>query len=67
MTEKKYSKYLMPPKEVSKNFGVGVNKIYQLIKTDPAFPVLKVGSKNLINTVLLEEYLDRATKEGRSL
>lgn len=60
-------KYMLTVTETAEEFGIGENKIRELIHTDNTFPVIKVGTHNRINSRLLKEWLDKVTTEGRNL
>ena len=60
-------KILLNTKEASEFSGLTKDTIYKLIHNDPAFPKIKVGKNFKVNSVLLEEYLNRKTKEGARL
>ena len=47
--------------------GIGRNKILELIKTDPKFPYIKIGTHYKINRQMLQEYLNEATKMNKVL
>ena len=54
-------------KEVVEVSGIGRNKILDLIKNDPKFPYIKVGTHYKINRQMLQEYLNEATKMNKVL
>lgn len=58
-------KYLLSVREASEIYGIGRDRIYELIRSDPEFPVVKIGSNFKVNRPLLEVWLDKITKEGR--
>ncbi len=60
-------KYLMSITEASKYFGIGRDKLYQIVRSEPDIPVLRIGDINKINVPLFEDWLDEVTKEGREL
>jgi len=60
-------KILLNTKEASEFSGLTKDTIYKLIHTDPTFPKIKVGKNFKVNSVLLEEYLNKKTKEGARL
>lgn len=60
-------KYLMSITEASKYFGIGRDKLYQIVRSEPDTPVLRIGDITKINVPLFEDWLDKATKEGREL
>jgi len=47
--------------------GIGRNKIFDLIKNDPKFPYIKVGTRYKINRQMLQEYLNEATRMNKVL
>ncbi|URZ05872.1 excisionase [Clostridium felsineum] len=52
--------------ETVKFSGIGRNKITELIyKEDTDFPYFRVGSKTLVNKVLLEGWLNKISEEKR--
>ena len=48
-------------KEASQLFGIGMNKLYNLVKDPGCNYVLYVGSKAMIKRVPFENYLDANT------
>ena len=58
-------KYLLSVNEATKLFGIGRDRLYSLIKSEEGFPVVKIGNNYKINRVLFEEWLDKASIEGR--
>jgi predicted DNA-binding transcriptional regulator AlpA len=67
MEQKKSEKYLLSIPEAAKHFGIGRDKLYALCSTDNTMPVIKIGQYKKINVRLMEEWIDKATEEGRSL
>lgn len=61
------SKYLVSIVEASKMFGIGRDALYAMSRSEPDMPIIKIGSVSKINVPLFEQWLDRATKEGRRL
>lgn len=61
------NKYLISVVEASKRFGIGRDKLYSLIRSEPDLPTIKIGETVKINAPLFEEFLNRCTEEGRTL
>jgi len=53
--------------EAAKYSGIGVNKMYELVRSSPDLPTAKIGSFTKINVKLLDEWLDKIAMEGRRL
>lgn len=54
--------------ECVKYTGIGRDKLMELAHNKNSdFPCFKVGSKFLVNKVLLDNWLEKITKESRSL
>lgn len=53
--------------EASEISGIGRNKIFDLIKNDPKFPYIRIGTRYKINREMLQEYLNEATKMNKVL
>lgn len=53
--------------EAAEISGIGRNKILDLIKNDPRFPYIKVGTHHKINRQMLQEYLNEATRLNKVL
>ena len=60
-------KILLNTKEASQLSGLSLDRIYELIHTDPTFPKLKVGKNYKVNSVLLTEYLNQRTRKGDAI
>ena len=60
-------KYLLSVREASELYGIGRDRIYELIRSDSGFPVVKIGGNYKVNKPLLEAWLDKITIEGRTL
>ncbi|WAW14415.1 helix-turn-helix domain-containing protein [Peptostreptococcus equinus] len=62
---------LMTAKEVAKEYGIGENRIRELIRAGRdvslGFPVIRMGRRALIPKGLFEEWLINACKEGLRL
>ena len=54
-------------KEAVEVSGIGRATILKLIKEDPKFPYIKVGTHFKINRQMLQEYLNEATKMNKVL
>ena len=61
------NKYLVSITEAGKIFGIGRDKLYALARSQPDFPVIIIGTTTKVNIPLMEQWLDKATKEGRKL
>ena len=61
------TKYLMSIKEASEYFGIGRNRLYEMIRSQNDIPMVKVGVHLRINVPLFEQWLDNCSKEGRNL
>lgn len=61
------NKYLISVTEASKRYGIGRDKLYQLIRTQSDIPVISISNATKINVPLFEEWLNKVTKEGRVL
>nr|DAM27370.1 MAG TPA: Pyocin activator protein PrtN [Caudoviricetes sp.] len=61
------SRYLISIPKAAKEFGIGRDRLYALCNSDPTVPIIKVGEYTKINKPLFAEWLDKATKEGRSI
>ena len=61
------TKYLMSIKEASEYFGIGRNRLYEMIRSQNDIPMVKVGVHLRINVPLFEQWLDNCAKEGRNL
>ncbi|WP_352407846.1 excisionase [Acetoanaerobium noterae] len=60
-------KYLISVREASKYFGIGINKFYELLRSQPDMPVVKIGEHHKINVPLFKKWLDTCAEEGRTL
>jgi len=60
-------KKLLTVNEAAEAFGIGRNKLYRMIKTEPDIPILKLEGIYKVNSTMFSEWLDKATKEGRQL
>lgn len=61
------NKYLISVVEASKRFGIGRDKLYALVRSEPDLPTLRIGETVRINVPLFEEFLNKCTEEGRAL
>lgn len=61
------SKYLVSIVEASKMFGIGRDSLYAMSRSEPDIPIIKIGSTTKVNVPLMEQWLDKATLEGREL
>ncbi len=61
------NKYLMSIVEAAKYFNIGRNKLYAMVKSEPDIPVIRIEKITKINVPLFEEWLNKATLEGREL
>lgn len=55
-------KYTLSIEEASNPTGIGRDQIYDWAKTDDTFPVFKIGSKYVIESGLLHEWLRNRCK-----
>lgn len=53
--------------EAGKIFGIGRDLMYAMVRSEPDLPKIKIGQVTKINVPLMEQWLDKATKEGRNL
>jgi len=53
--------------EAASYYGIGRDRLYALIKSEPDFPVVKIGSTYKINTLMMDEWLCKVTRERRGL
>ena len=60
-------KKLLTINEAAQEFGIGRNKLYRMIKTEPDIPILKLEGIYKVNSTMFSEWLDKATREGREL
>lgn len=61
------NQYLISIPQAAKEFGIGRNKLYELVYSDSTIPILKVGEYIKINKTLFSQWLDKATQEGKQL
>lgn len=61
------NKYLLSVVEASKRYGIGRDKLYALIRSEPDIPVVRIEKTTKINAPLFEEWLNKCTEEGRAL
>lgn len=61
------NKYLISIIEASKRYGIGRDKLYALVRSEPDIPIIKIGDATKINAPLFEKWIDQATLEGREL
>lgn len=61
-------KKLISVTEATKEYGIGRDKLYQLIRSkDYDIPVIKIGKTYKINTLLMDEWLIEMTKNEKEL
>jgi excisionase family DNA binding protein len=60
-------KKLVSINEASKIYGIGREKLYDMIRTEDDLPVIMVGKHVKINTTLFEEWLDKKTVKRNKL
>lgn len=63
----KKPKQLVYIKEAASIFGIGEHRLRQLAEIDPSLPIIYVGKYLKVNTVLMEEWINQATKEGKCI
>ena len=57
-----WEKYSLNVEEAASYYGIGIKKLYSLIRNNPnADFLLEIGSHYRIKRVLFEKYLDEAT------
>lgn len=61
------TKKLVSITEAGKIFGVGRDAMYALVRSEPDLPKIKIGQVTKINVSLMEQWLDKLTREGRKL
>lgn len=61
------NKYLLNIAEAAECLGIGRDKLRELCYTDSTIPKIKIGTHTKINMPLMEQWLDKATREGRSI
>lgn len=57
-------KKLISALECAATIGVGRDKMYSLIKSDPDLPIIKIGNITKINKDLLDKYLEKKCDKG---
>ena len=62
-----YTKKLFSAKEAGQVFGIGRDKMRELVKKDPTIPTIKVGSYTKINAVLFQEWLNEKTIQKEAI
>ena len=67
MRKKRNDKYLLSIPEAAKHFGIGRDRLYAICSTDNTVPAIKIGQYTKINVPLMEEWINKATEEGRVL
>jgi excisionase family DNA binding protein len=61
-------KRLISITEATKEYGIGRDRIYQLIRSkDYDIPAIKIGKSYKINTLLMDEWLIEMTKNEKEL
>jgi len=61
-------KKLISVTEATKEYSIGRDKIYQLIRSkDYDIPAIKIGKTYKINTLLMDEWLIEMTKNEKEL
>lgn len=60
-------KYLISVKEASQHFGIGINKLYELLRSQPDIPVVMIGGRHKINVPMFKKWLDTCAEDGRVL
>lgn len=61
------NKYLVSIVEAGKIFGIGRDAMYAMVRSEPDLPKIKIGEITKINVPLMEEWLNKATLDGRNL
>lgn len=61
------NKYLMSIVEASQHFGIGRDKLYAIVRSQPDVPVIKIGDIRKINVPMFEKWLNDCVREGREL
>ena len=61
------SKMVLSVIEAVEVSGIGRATILKLIKEDPKFPYIKIGTHYKINRQMLQEYLNEATRMNKNL
>lgn len=57
----------MSIREAAEVFGLGRDKLRQMVKDDPTLPVLEVGDRVKINTDLFREWINEKTKNKEAI
>lgn len=53
--------------EAAKYFNIGRDKMYALVRSQEDIPIIKIGEMTKVNVPLFEDWLNKATLEGREL
>jgi predicted DNA-binding transcriptional regulator AlpA len=61
------NQYLISIPEAAKQFGIGRNRLYELVYSDPTIPKISVGEYTKLNKRLFEQWIDKATQEGKAI
>lgn len=61
------TKMLLSVKDAAEASGIGRNKLFWLIKNDPKFPYIRLGTHYKINRDMLQAYLDEAARMNKTL
>lgn len=48
-------------------YGIGKSKLYAMVRSEPVIPIVRIGETTKINAPLFEEWINKATLEGRTL
>lgn len=67
MVRLKTNRYLMSVVEASKHFGIGRDKLYAIVRSQPDVPIIRIGEIVKINVPMFERWLDDCVNEGREL
>lgn len=65
MENLKKPKQLVYIREAASIFGIGERRLRQLAESDSTIPKIYVGKYIKINTALMREWINQATKEGK--
>lgn len=65
--QRKEPEKFMSVRKASEYFGIEKNRFYELMRTDPTIPKLKIGSKFKVNTDLLMDWLNEKTRRGEAI
>lgn len=57
-------KKLISITEAAALIGLGRDKMYALVKSDPNLPIIRIGSVTKVNVQLLDQYLADKCKDG---